>query len=112
MFWNGNTAIDGLSGSGGSVPGRGTTGPGAVAQSPDLRLRFRQGRRHQTADRGGRHIPMARMFARSWGGDRAGAEQCLEEALVGDGAALRPGLDGKAAGTDDDVVVVGPASLP
>jgi hypothetical protein len=31
---------------------------------------------------------------------------------VGDGAAMRPGLDGKAAGTDDDVVVVGPASLP
>src|SRR6516162_7159449 len=56
MFWNGNTAIDGLSGSGGSVPGRGTTGPGAVAESPDLRLRFRQGRRHQTAERGGRHI--------------------------------------------------------
>jgi len=29
----------------------------------------------------GVHIPMARMFARSWGGDHAGAEQCLEKAL-------------------------------
>jgi predicted ATPase len=29
----------------------------------------------------GVHIPLARMFARSWGGDRAGAEEFLEEAL-------------------------------